>query len=498
MKKDISFLRAVIILASAGLTLVFAALFNSRSTSGVIAGKWSFQMGIVLLVVLTAWITTAVLFSRESTVRKRLSPVASRIPEFAAGLLTVLLPLLFFTVWFLFPVPILQRRSFVAGAALLSLVPGLTVTALYKPPKLKSTLGSTAVMVFSFVLAAVLSEVVLHNIMPQSIFNPRFGLRPYQNVELEVDLPGISPGGTLSTNMWGLRGEDPPQQWEQYFTIVTVGGSTTANYYLDDNLTWSSIVQSELRKTQPATWVGNGGIPRHSADTHLLFVREVLSKIKPDMALFLTGVNDMGPFLRGAAAEEERLPDSGLRQVLFSHSMLLQLIYKLKVVYIDGAPVITRGVDPYFQEIPMNEPETPLPDDLHDILEDPDFYRCRIRALIQECRSMNITPVFMTQPLLYENNDHWRGVLEGSRWLGGSAGPMSAATFSLMLTMLNQDLMQVCSEEGVAVFDLASEVPHTREYFYDSMHMTEAGARLVGEKAADFLLERREMLWPED
>jgi lysophospholipase L1-like esterase len=246
------------------------------------------------------------------------------------------------------------------------------------------------------------------------------------------------------------------------------------------------------------TWVGNGGIPRHSADSHLLFVREVLSKIKPDMALFLTGVNDMGPFLRGSAAESQRLPDSGLRQALFSHSMVLQLIYKMKVVYIDGAPVISNSVDPYFQEIPMNEEEAVLPDDLHDLLENPNFYRHRIRALIQECRSLNITPVFMTQPLLYENNDHWRGILEGSRWLGDSESPMSAAVFSLMLDMLNQDLIQVCSEEGVAVFDLSSEIPHTREYFYDTMHMTEAGARLTGEKAAAFLLERKEMLWPED
>jgi hypothetical protein len=178
--------------------------------------------------------------------------------------------------------------------------------------------------------------------------------------------------------------------------------------------------------------------------------------------------------------------------------MVLQLIYKLKVVYIDGAPVISHSVDPYFQELPMNERETALPDDLHDLLEDPAFYRRRILALIQECRALSITPVFMTQPLLYEDNDHWRGILEGTRWLADSESPMSAAAFSLMLNTLNQDLIQVCSEEGVEVFDLASEIPHSREYIYDSMHMTEVGARLVGEKAAAFLLQRKEMLWPED
>jgi len=67
-----------------------------------------------------------------------------------------------------------------------------------------------------------------------------------------------------------------------------------------------------------------------------------------------------------------------------------------------------------------------------------------------------------------------------------------------MLNMLNQDLIQVCSEEDVAVFDLAFEIPHTGEYFYDSMHMTEVGARLTGKKAAAFLLAGEEMLWQED
>ncbi len=106
---------------------------------------------------------------------------------------------------------------------------------------------------------------------------------------MRVELPGITPGGIMSTNMWGFRGEDPPENWEEYITIVAVGGSTTANYYLDDSLTWSHVLQEELRREDPLVWVGNAGIPRHSSDTHLLFAREVLSEIQPDIALFLVG-----------------------------------------------------------------------------------------------------------------------------------------------------------------------------------------------------------------
>jgi lysophospholipase L1-like esterase len=343
-------------------------------------------------------------------------------------------------------------------------------------------------MAFSLVAVLAVGELVLGRIMPNNIFNPRFGLRPYSRTVMRVELPGITPGGIMSTNMWGFRGEDPPESWDEHITIVTVGGSTTANYYLDDSLTWSHVLQEELRQENPLVWVGNAGIPRHSSDTHLLFTREVLSEIQPDIALFLVGVNDMGPFLR-SNADEERLPDSGPRQWLFSNSQILQLIYKAKVVHLDRAPVVTAAADPEFTEEPLEAPEDLLPEDLHSLLENPDFYRRRIALLIEECLELGITPVFLTQPILYQDSHHWRGIRAADRFAGGEERPISAATFAGMLGTLNQDLIQVCSENDALCFDLAGEVPCSYEYFYDAMHMTEAGADLVGRLVADFLRE---------
>lgn len=494
-------LRCVLLVAVVSLGLMLYSLCTSQSVGGEIFGRWSVSLALVLLVLLFLFVIAGLQIILPSRIQKHFYPVFSKIPDFAAALLSILPPLIFFLIWFLFPVPLLQRKSFAMGAFLFSFYPGLFTFTLFETSRRKTALGGTLLMFFSLLLGVVLGEILLHEVMPQSIFNPRFGLSPYRTTMLEVDLPGVTPGGTLSTNMWGLRGEDPPEQWDEYFTLVTVGGSTTANYYLDDSLTWSHVIQSRLREIHPMTWVGNAGIPRHSADTHALFVLEVLSEIKPDVALFLVGVNDMGPFLRGSAGIPERLPDSGVREFLFSKSMILQLMYKLKKVYIDDAPVIYQAVDPSFQEIPMVQEEGALPEDLHDLLEDPEFYRRRIVRMIEECRSLGIAPVFMTQPILYEDNEHWRGVFEATQWLGGAESPMSAATFSLMLDVLNEDLIEICAIEDVAVLDLASAIPHSSAYFYDAMHMTEAGAELVGKESAEFLLElleSEELLWQED
>ncbi len=481
--------RFSLILVCIALSFVFYSFYTSQIPDGLILGRWTSSVGLVLVLIIVLVSFFLSLFFRAARFIDKLSKFVHQIPNvnFLISLSLFILPVVVFFVWFLSDAPILQRSSFVIGLFLLFYFPACFFISLLDPTKRKAVFVGNIVMFFSFIVAILLGELLLKLVMPSSIFNPRFGLIPHREIALQVDLPGITPGGLLTTNTWGLRGAEPPVQWEEYTTIVTVGGSTTANYYLDDNLTWSHVIQQQLREKEPLVWIGNGGIPRHSAGVHHLFVRDVLGQIKPDYALFLVGVNDMGPFLRGDIAMEERLPDKGAKQFFFAHSRILQLTYRIKKIYFDGASVISQSVDPYFTEIPLTQTEEELPENLHDLLEQPNYYKERIRAIILECKSLNITPIFMTQPLLYEDNIYWRSIQEGSIWLGEANRPISAATFSLMLDALNRDLIEVCEDEGVAVFDLASEIPHSREYFYDAMHMTEEGAKLVGEKTAEFL-----------
>ncbi len=211
--------------------------------------------------------------------------------------------------------------------------------------------------------------------------------------------------------------------------------------------------------------------------------------MNPDIALFLVGINDVGQFLRGEAALNVSLPETGFRQAIFKHCMLMQVLYKLKIVYIDKAPVVSEAVDPMFIEEPLLTPERELPDDLHELIPQQDEYKIRIENIIRECRELDITPVFMTQPLLFEDNDYWRGIKGGSYWFGGADSEFSAASFWLILNTLNNDLIEVCERENVTCIDLASIIPHSRDIFYDSMHLTEFGAVMVGEKVSDYLIE---------
>jgi lysophospholipase L1-like esterase len=481
--------RFFIILILFALLLILCSFLTSESDNGVVLGRWSVPLALAsLILLLTCGAAVRVILGSKKFIvafEARLSGISGYLSSI---LLLFPLPVLL-TVWFLFPFPIFQNNLFTAGMILLSVFPGFLVICTFPRKKLKSVIQGTVIMFVTLAGTLLISEFLLRKIMPSSIFNPRFNLRPYQHFNLEVDLPGVAPGGVCTTNSWGMRGEEPPEEWDDWLTIVTVGGSTTANYYLDDSLTWSNILQNRLREIHPETWVGNCGIPMHSAAEHALLVREVLSEVKPDIALFLVGINDVGQFVRGENALNSRLSETGLRQALFRNSMILQTLYKLKVVYIDKAPVVSESVDPLFVEEPLSSVERELPDDIHELLPRPDEYANRIESIIRACREQDITPVFLTQPLLYDDTDYWRGIRGGSYWFGETDAEFSAASHWIFLNTLNQDLIRVCETEGVAYFDLASRLPHSRDVFYDCMHMTEYGAALAGDEIADYLIE---------
>ncbi len=490
MRSEYLLTRIILALILVSLLMILFAFLTSTSTNGVILGRWSVSVTLASVILLVACGFIIRFLTGSERVLESGRVLLSRCPDFLASLLIITTLPLFFVLWFLFPIPFLQRTSAITGAALLTLAPGLLIIVSYPCKRRRSAILGTVVMAVSLLTALLISELVLRKLMPPGIFNPRFGLRPYQHVELEVNLRGITPGGVLTTNAWGMRGEDPPENWDEWLTIVSVGGSTTANFYLDDSLTWSAIIQDRLREVYPQTWVGNCGIPKHSAAEHALLVREILSEVNPDYALFLVGINDVGQFLRGEAALNVSLPETGFRQAVFRHCMLMQVLYKLKKVFIDKAPVLSQAVDPMFIEEPMLSTEMELPDDLHDLIPQPDEYRNRIEAIILECRILGITPVFMTQPILYEDNEYWRGIQGGSYWFGGADSNFSAASYWLILNTLNNDLIEVCERESVAYIDLASMIMHSRDIFYDSMHLTEYGAVMVGEEAADYFIER--------
>ncbi len=482
--------RTACFLAVLGMLSLIIFLLGSPSRHPDVLGRYSYRLVAMMAILLGS----AAVMLKPVLNPAALAPLrraARAVPGWVAAMTLVLPPPVLFLLWFLFPIPLFNQPFGIAGMALLAVCPGMLLFGSYSREKLREAKTGLLITFFSMLLGLGLLEVVARITVPGNLFSPRFGLCANQRCLLRVDLEGVSPEGVMTTNRWGLRGDEPPADWEACTTIITVGGSTTIDYYLDDSKTWASILQERLRASNRNVWVGNAGIPAHSTVEHILLLEEVISRIRPDIIVFLIGVNDLRHLTAGGrAVSRDDLDRPNLRRVLFDNVRLLLVIRKAKMVFLEGAEHITGTCLGRRQEIEeiLSTPLTgPRPEADAGLPDDTGFYEASILRMIELCRGMGATPVFMTQPLLYEDNEHWRGIWD-HELAGATAVHYSAAEAWLMLDALNRKLIEVCAREGVACFDLAAAVPHERTYFYDSAHFTETGTRLIGEELAAFLL----------
>lgn len=355
-------------------------------------------------------------------------------------------------------------------------------------------------LVGSSVVALGLAEIGFRFLSPRPLFGPYFDLRPYKKLQLFPQLAGVSSPAWHTSNRWGLRGDEPPADWESYYTIITIGGSTTQCFYLDDHKTWPYQLQEKLRQTFGRVWVGNAGLDGHSTNGHVLMMRQVIPRLKPDAVILLVGANDLS--LSFAEEAERNQYDLRFEQRLnspagwlFQHSRLLQVVYVWKRIWLDQAKVVTKDGPPAYRPEKLSAAET-TPSDLKAVLPSLPRFRNNVREIIQLARRMNLRAIFLTQPSLYGDDAYWSGIQAQNYWTQGPKEPISAATQWRMLNLFNQELMRTCREQGVEVLDLAAVIPHSFEYFYDPYHFTEAGAELVAAQVAAYLQNLSDALVP--
>ncbi len=351
-------------------------------------------------------------------------------------------------------------------------------------------------------LVAAAGELRLRWSIPAPPFSASLNLHTHLKITSESNLHGVSSPIRHSTNKWGMRGSDPPEghAWDETTTIVTVGGSTTQCFYLDDTRTWAYIMEQKLLSGGHNVWVGNVGQDGHSTRGNVLVIDKVVSAIRPDYALFLVGVNDLALSLDGTW-ETGNPFDGNMTELalgparsaalnrLLDHSRLAHRLYQLKRGYLDGITIRAVRYQASIPTEPLTELEAPLPAKVDDILPSLPLFRSNVLRLIRMARAIGVTPVFLTQPLLFEDNERWRGIRARMFWIGKEHRLLSGATYAHLLDRFNHELLAICAENDVACFDLAREIPHSDDFFYDMVHFNDAGAQLVGAKVAMFLAE---------
>jgi lysophospholipase L1-like esterase len=321
--------------------------------------------------------------------------------------------------------------------------------------------------------------------------------------------PGVAGPGRFRTNSLGLRSDEPFPDARRI--VYVFGGSTAADLYLDQDEAWVALVQQGLNRTpgQPRTWIGNLARPSLASVHNLVHFDRLLPELpRADLLVNLVGVNDLQLALKSsyldASTPETQLawafamrpPEGGVwsrlatvRAVRLAWQTWRQARFGL---------VQTRSAEGYrrLRECRQTAPAANLVDTLPSLGDALAEYRGNLVALAARARAYGAPMLFLTQPTLWAER---MGAAEQARLLAGGLGPIktwcthqryfSPRALAEGMRAFNDVLRDVCRMPGMTCRDLAAALPPRAEYFYDDMHLSEAGARRVAELVVAWILE---------
>ena len=331
-----------------------------------------------------------------------------------------------------------------------------------------------------------LLEIALRvfNPLPFRVRGERIVLPVFHRATYRTVGPRLDPVVHNTRNSLGFRGPEPPRDFDRYLSIVTIGGSTTECRLLTDGKTWPDALSRQLAATIPNVWVNNAGFDGHSTHGHAVLLEQAIVSLRPTIALFLVGANDLGVPDPNAIDRTLVANPSATRRMaqrLFEHVEVLALAQNLwrynqarreglghAWTSIDTAETQVMSAQEIEREVARRAPAV-------------EGYKQRLSRLIAISRRAGIEPVFMTQPALYPHVDLHTGKNTANLKVSDRG---NGALDARLNDMNNDATREVAQREGVLLIDLARALPPDSRFYYDFVHYSNEGAALVGEIVA--------------
>jgi lysophospholipase L1-like esterase len=314
-------------------------------------------------------------------------------------------------------------------------------------------------------VSLVLCEIVLriYNPFQSRVRGNEIILKSNYKKTVVIDPPvnGLDKSIKYSTNSIGFRGPEPPKEWDDALTFITVGGSTTECSLLADDSTWAAQLFSKIKKDHSNAWLNNAGIDGCSSYGHIILMRDYVTKLKPDYVLFLVGINDL---VKSSFKHEDGFlinrEESFWRKVLKKSELFTTIANVIEAVKSQKANV-AHGSNPNdYKNNELNQGDSNYRADIHKKLETllPQ-YNDRIAQLIKQCKDAGIKPVFITQPKFDDT-----------------------ASFSWqVMQKYNDAMISTCQSHSVDFIDLGRSMPKEENLYYDQIHYTNRGAAKVAD-----------------
>lgn len=314
-----------------------------------------------------------------------------------------------------------------------------------------------------------------------------------RNVHITIWAAPLYPGGgtfVYRRDAMGFRG---PGIVPARISILTMGGSTTNQLYLPEEMTWQAVLERSLRHAGREAVVANAGIDGQSTVGMIADLERWLPNVpqlKPHLVVAYVGINDVyiaGPSKAYGSGEGElrqwrrdSLQYANVMREIEERSALVGLWTTVAgTIRAHRARLQHHAVD-FARAQWTDQPARAVwpADQLEANLTAYKDRLVRIAGLIQH---LGARPVFVTQ-----TRADYR--LENHRLMGIADvdGP-NGVDRGRALVRFNAATMEVCRDRQVTCLDLAQEVRFSDGDFYDYEHNTPQGAEKIGRWLADKL-----------
>ncbi|MEM8743583.1 MAG: SGNH/GDSL hydrolase family protein [Pseudomonadota bacterium] len=318
---------------------------------------------------------------------------------------------------------------------------------------------------------------------------PRNVQKSYQSA-----FPGQPEVSTYTVDRYGLRGLDG--KLDDVF-ILTVGGSTTDQKYIDDDFTYEAWLQKLFVADGRNVDVVSAGIDGQSTFGHLVnfsFWFEKLPELRPSYILYYLGVNDF--YKLREVPKYDQVEAVGTRakiRAAYSYAedrsaliagakVIKSLINPPRVAHFRSVAPIAWSDDEWTTRAGIKNYQTP------EVRKSLSLFKSRVKQLAEETRRIGAEPIFVTQRsstwierdgriwgLKTIEKERTADALEG--W-----GPMTGVDYHELERMQADAIMEACRDVKGVCIDLFNGIRFepVRD-FYDMVHTTPAGSKRIAE-----------------
>lgn len=259
--------------------------------------------------------------------------------------------------------------------------------------------------------------------------------------------------------------------------VLAIGGSTTNERFLDENDTWTAVLQRLLRAAGCPVTIANAGIDGYStagniASFHGWFDR--IPGLRPRVVLVYLGIND-------AVADPRKIDFLGSQRYLShwrqiehfvaAHSALHRLLALVRGALRAHAARLGYNETPAPAAAGRWRPASLPPGFAAVVARKVSAYRFPLAELNRLIRQFGAQPVYVTQV-------RGDGRLVDGEWqeIVGSDGARQGAA----LAAIDDATLAFCRKTGEICIDLARRAGLKPEDFSDYIHLSPAGAARVG------------------